>query len=146
MINWLRRLFTPKRPFICGGEGYIEVVDALGRPVAGMWYRRPTSDEKLDYVYQQQHALANSEERLREVQEAGDKAKKCHEIIWRDLCLPFAETVFLRSWGYVDGKGGKLAPLGKDEQFVHLKEHQAHHLVDMVGIAFSAAGVVKKKS
>jgi hypothetical protein len=141
----MKRLLTAKRAIVGDGEGCCEVIDRFGRPVAWIWYRRPTSNDRLDFAYQQQNALTNSESGLREIRKAENKAKKLHELMLRDLHIPFAERVFVGCAGYVRGDGTKVESLARDDQFVYMKTNHAEHLTDMVSQVFAVEGIVKKK-
>ena len=143
MFKQILNLFSPRRPLICGGEGLLEV--SVGGKVCGtIRYRRPTSDEKLDYLYQLQSGLG-TELQLKEIKDAKNKNKKCHEIAIRDLSIPFAEKVFCSAEGFIDGDSNKVDALDTGKQFKLIKDYWSHALVDLVAIAYSTEGTVKKK-
>jgi hypothetical protein len=127
-----------------GGEGLCEVVIA-GKVCGTIRYRRPTSDEKLTYSYELQHGLG-TEAQLKELAKAGDKARKCHEMMIRDISIPFAKKIFLGCEGFIDVSGKAIGELPADEQFNRVKEYYSHALVDLVAIAYTTEGAVKKKS
>lgn len=128
---------------MCGGEGAIDVV--VNHKVCGtIRYRRPTSDEKLDYLFQTQKGLG-SESQLKEIKNSDNKDKKCFEILIRDLSIPFAKKIFISAEIFLDDNGEPIENNKNDKQFELLKTYWSHALVDMVAIAYAAEGVVKKK-
>jgi len=145
MIKWLKKTFTRRRSLFCGGDGCVSVTDNLGREVGVIWYRRPTSDEILNYAWQEQK-MVGSESQLREVSEfKGDKAQKIHEVLVRDFWIPWAEKVFTSCTGFLDEKKETLDNKPKAKQFEFLKKYKAHLLSGMVGVAFRQEESVKKK-
>jgi len=144
MLLWLKQILTRPKSLRCGGERCCAVVDHLGREVAQLWYNAPTANDILQYTYELQTGLAAKETRLDEIQSAKNKPLKCHEILWRDLTLPWARKIFTRAAGYmVDGK--KIDLLSGERQLEVLEKYYAHNLTDMVSIAFQVQSAVKKK-
>ena len=142
-IQRIKNVFCAPPQLICGGDGVIEII--VSNKVCGVIrYRRPTSDEKLDYLYQLQKGIG-TELQLKEIQSANDKSKKCHEIMVRDLSIPFAEKIFLGSELFRDDHGKTIDNQPLNKQFDTLKTYWSHALVDMVAIAYATEGVVKKK-
>ena len=140
MFNW----FKKKNSLQCGGEGLCEIV-VHGKVCGTIRYRRPTSDEKLDYVYQLQKGLG-TESQLKEISADKDnKAKKCHEILIRDLSIPMAKVVFLGSTGFSDDKMNSIDNLEIDKQFEIISKYYGYALVDLVAYVYATEGVVKKK-
>ena len=131
----------------CGGVGCVAVCDRLGREVARIYFRRPTSDEILTYVYEQQNIIGGSEARLREIQatKAEKQVNKIHDLLVKDFYLPWAEKIFARCEGYTDGDGKSLDKSEIKKQFEALKKYHSHSLVDMTAVAFEREGSVKKK-
>jgi hypothetical protein len=140
MWNW----FNKKNLLQCGGEGLCEIV-VHGKVCGTIRYRRPTSDEKLDYVYQLQKGLG-TESQLKEIAADKDnKAKKCHEILIRDLSIPMAKVIFLGSTGFSDEKMNPIDSLEIDKQFEIISKYYGYALVDLVAFVYATEGVVKKK-
>ena len=139
MLNW----FKKRQPLRCGGEGLCEFISG-GKVCGTIRYRRPTSDEKLDYVYQIQKGLG-TESHLKEIGDAKDKAKKCHEILMRDLSIPMAKIVFISSTGFIDDTGKPIDGLEPDKQFELISKFFGYALVDLVAQVFATEGTVKKK-
>lgn len=140
-------LFARKPKMICGGVGCVAVCDRFGREVSRIFYRRPTSDEILSYVYEQQNVIGGSESKLREIK-ATSKDKqlnKMHEMLVHDYYLPWAEKIFSRCEGYADADGKSLDKAEPKAQFKALKKFHSHNLVDMTAYAFEREGSVKKK-
>ncbi len=144
MWKWLVGLFKPRQPLRCGGEGLCDIISG-GKVCGTIKYRRPTSDEILDYVYQFQQGLG-TESQLKEIKGTKDnKAKKCHEILIRDLSVPMAKKIFLGSTGFIDEQGKKLDTLSIDEQFAYIAKFHSFALVDLVAIVYQPQGYLKKK-
>ena len=148
-MKWLKKLFSPPpAKMICGGVGHIEIVDNLGRVKSKLYYTRPDSDMKLNYTYEYQHITAN-EGQLREIKAVQDKGgstpKKIHEIIERDLFLPWAEKIFVECLGYYDNNNKLLDHKEKKIQLNMLKKFYSNHLVAMVSNAFLDNSCYKKK-
>lgn len=143
MINYLINLLKPKKRIICGGEGAIEVI-IDGKVCGIIKYRRPTSDEKLDYLFVSQKGLG-TESQLKEITDSENKDKKCFEILIRDLSIPYAKKIFIGAEQFIDDKGKPIESNSADVQFCLLEKYWSHALVDMVAIAYAAEGVVKKK-
>jgi hypothetical protein len=145
MFQWITKILPRKKSFVCGGEGCIEFADSNKKTIGKIWYRKPTSDMILDYTYQSLNGLS-SESNLRELESSKKKEKTCHEIMIRDLCIPFAGKVYLRCEGFVTEDKKPLEQLERDEQLAYLIKWQSHMVVQMVMIAFAVDSVVKKKS
>ena len=144
MVTWFLNLFRDKPRLQCGGEGICEVV-VRGQVCGTIKYRKPTSDEKLDYVYRLQSGLG-SEAQLKEISGAGEnKAQKCHEILIRDLSIPLAQKIFIGSTGFTDKENKPIDALSIENQFSLIAEYFSFALVDLVAHAYTADGVVKKK-
>lgn len=144
MFKWIVNIFKPRRQILCGGEGLCEVsID--GKVCGTIKYRRPMSDEMLDYLYQYQTALG-TETQLKEIKDAsGNKAKKCHEILVRDLSIPMAKKIFLGATGFITDVGEKIEDLSVDAQFDCLAKYHSFALVDLVAIVYQPQVFVKKK-
>jgi hypothetical protein len=143
MKKFIRYLFRHKTRLNCGGEGYCVIKDFYGREMGRLYYQRPDSDMRFDYTYALMNSLA-TEPRLREIESAVDKTKKSHEIMIRDLSLPFAQKLFVRSEGYKDDAGRKLEAMSKEEQFKHIAKYYVHHFISMVSEVFTPESVLKK--
>ena len=143
MIRWFINFFKPRSRIICGGEGAIEIV-INGKTCGIIKYRRPTSNEKLDYLFQTQKGIG-TESQLKEIKGANDKGKKCFEILMRDLSIPYAKKIFLNAEIFIDDKGNPIENNKPDKQFDLLEKYWSHALVDMAAIAYATEGVVKKK-
>ena len=145
LFGWL---FGNKRNYVCGGVGYIEVTDRLGRVVSGLYFNRPDSDMRLNYSYEYQD-ISSKDVQLKEIKEdkekGGNTAKKIHEILERDLFIPEAEKIFSHCEGYLDGGRKIIDNLSKEKQFDFLKKYFRHHLVQMVTLAYDDASTFKKK-
>lgn len=143
MFQFVSNIFAKPR-LQCGGEGICEVV-VSGKVAGTIRYRKPTSDEKLDYIYQLQNGLG-TESQLKEIKTAGEnKAKKCHEILIRDLSIPLAEKIFITSTGFTDKDNKPIDALSTEAQFRMIAEYFSFALVDLVAYAYASQGVVKKK-
>lgn len=143
MFQFISNIFAKPR-LQCGGEGICEVV-VSGKVAGTIRYRKPTSDEKLDYIYQLQNGLG-TESQLKEIKTAGEnKAKKCHEILIRDLSIPLAEKIFITSTGFTDKDNKPIDALSTEVQFKMIAEYFSFALVDLVAYAYASQGVVKKK-
>lgn len=144
MFDFLSNVFK-RRPLLqCGGEGLCEII-VSGKVAGTIRYRNPKSDEKLDYVYQLQRGLG-TESQLKEISGAeGNKAKKCHEILIRDLSIPLAKKIFIGSTGFIDNEGKQIDKYDTDKQFDLIAEYFGFALVDLVSYAYAAQGIVKKK-
>lgn len=143
MFDFIRNAFTKKQQLFCGGDGLCEII-VKGKVCGTIKYRRPTSDEKLDYVYQLQKGLG-SESQLKEVSNSGDnKAKKCHEILIRDLSIPLAKNVFTGSTGFAHN-GVLIDSLEIDRQFEFISKYYGYAFVDLVAYVYATEGIVKKK-
>ena len=128
----------------CGGEGLCDVM-VSGKVCGTIRYRRPTSDEKLDYIYQLQKGLG-TESLLKEVNNSGEgKAKKCHEILIRELSIPMAKKIFIGSTGFTDKENKPIDLCTIDDQFKLISEYFSFALVDLVAYAYATQGIVKKK-
>ena len=145
LFGWL---FVNKRNYVCGGVGYIEVCDKLGRVVSKLYFNRPDSDMRLNYSYEYQD-ISSRDDHLREIKEdkekGGNTAKKIHEILERDLFIPEAEKIFSHCEGYLDGGRKLIDNLSKKKQLDFLKKYFRHHLVQMVTLAYDDASSFKKK-
>jgi len=146
-MKWLKKLFARKPQMICGGTGCVAVCDRLGREMARLYFRRPESDEILTYVYEQQNAIVGKESKLRELQSINQdkQLNKMHEMLVHDFYLPWAEKIFIRSEGYLDGDKKSIDKTDAPEQFAILKRFYSHNLIDMTVAAFEREGSVKKK-
>lgn len=149
ILNFFKRIFAPRqKPFICGGIGVIEVVDSLGRVKSKLYYTRPDSDMKLNYTYEYQNITAN-EKQLREIKTDKDKGgnvpKKIHEIIERELFIPYAEKIFVKCEGYYTSDKKCIDYKTKEEQLKTMKKYYSNHLVSMVANAFTEDSRYKKK-
>ena len=147
MLSLLNRLLNARTNAIpCGGEIRFDILDMSNRLIASIWLLRPDSAMKLNFVYETQNGLS-SESNLRELQNTPkeDKAKKCHEIMWRDLCIPFARKLFVRSNGFNDENGKPLSILPKENQLQVIEKWYTNVLVDAVLYAFNDGLHVKKK-
>ena len=147
MTNWIKKLFTKRKYIVCGGVACCEVTDKYGKVMAEIWYRRPTSDEVFNYMYDVQFGLA-SESNVKELsgeKSIKERAKKCHEIMLRDLSLPYAELIFDHCIGFYDDKLKDVFQLSKEEQFAFLGKYRSHNLIDLVIKAFETDGTLKKK-
>ena len=143
MFQFISNMFSKPR-LQCGGEGICEVV-VSGKVAGTIRYRKPTSDEKLDYIYQLQQGLG-TEAHLKEIKDSGgNKAKKCHEILIRDLSVPLAEKIFIGSTGFTDKDNKPIDNLSPEIQFKMIAEYFSFALVDLVAYAYASRGVVKKK-
>lgn len=148
MIKWIKGLFTKKKSLICGGVGRCAVVDNLDREIGNIYFDRPTSKQKMDYIYDVEN-VANNKSKLKELSSEGNGdsvSKKAYEVVINELCIPHAEKVFNKCDGYTDSDGNEISKLTREEQFNFLKEYYAHNLVDMVVCAFSIDEKIKKKS
>lgn len=145
MLRWIKGLFTPKQKLICGGQGCCEVVDSLDRPIAWLYYNRPDSETKMDYIYDVEN-IANNKSRLKEISVEKNTGKQAYDMVINELCVPYAEKVFVRCKGYVDEEKKSIDNLSKELQFNYLKTYYTHNLVDMVVNAFAINEKVKKKS
>lgn len=143
IFNRIVSYFKRHSYFVCGGEGAIEVIKN-GKFCGIIYYRRPTSDEKLDYFYCMQKEIG-TELQLKEIKNAKDKNKKCHEIILRDVSIPFAEKIFLRAEKFKGDKDNTIESKTPSKQFELLKLYWSNILVDLVSIAYEIEGIVKKK-
>ena len=141
-MDKIKNVFKPS-PLVCGGEGVIEIA-LNNKTVSKIFYRLPTSDEKLDYVYQFQSGLG-AQLQLKEIKDAKDKAKKCHEVLIRDLSIPFAKKVFTGARGFIDANGELIENKPINDQFELIKTYWSHVLTDLVAIAYATEGTVKKK-
>ena len=139
------QIFNKKPSLLCGGEGLCEII-IKGKVAGTIRYRRPTSDEKLDYVYQLQKGLG-TESQLKEINGTSkeDKAKKCHEILIRDLSIPMAKIVFAGSTGFIGEDGKPIDGLQIDKQFEIISKYYGYALVDLVAFVYATEGTVKKK-
>lgn len=137
-------IFKRKQKLLCGGDGLCEVV-VSGKVCGTIKYRRPTSDEILDYVYQLQNGLT-SESTLKEIKDSeGNKSKKCHEILIRDLSIPMAKKVFLGSVGFYNEQGKPIDNEPIDKQFDYIAKYHSFAIIDLVAIVYQPQGYVKKK-
>lgn len=147
MWKWIKRFFTPQKNFICGGEGFIEFVDALGRVKSKIYFMRPDSDMRLNYAHEYQDKTANDKQ-LREIKadqdKGGNTSKKIYQIIIRDLFLPYAEKIFSRSEMYCDENRKPIDNWEKEKQFALIKKYYSHHLINMVTTAFGDDSTLKK--
>lgn len=144
MWNWIVNLFKKKNLLMCGGEGLCEIV-VKGKVCGTIRYRRPTSNEKLDYTYQLQKELIK-ESKLKEISETkDDKAKKCHEILLRDISIPMARKIFICSSGFFDNEGKSIDNIDPGKQFEIIMEYYGYVLYDFCEYAYAAEGIVKKK-
>jgi hypothetical protein len=110
-----------------------------------MWFMRPDSEMRLNYVYEMQEGIS-SEENLKKIKASKNRPKACHSLIVNEIAIPFAEKIFIRSEGYVADDGKPLETKSRVEQFEHLKKYHSHNLADMTAKAFEVDGTVKKKS
>ena len=125
-------------------EHCCEVKDG-SRTVAWVYYRQPTSDEKLEYLWEMKNCLV-SEDHLREIKEAKFKSAKCHQLIVRDIAIPFGKKIFKRSHGYIDAKDMRDIDIKPPcEQFDFIAKWHSNHIVDMTAFAYEIEGIVKKK-
>ena len=144
MFDFFVNVFKRKPLLQCGGEGLCEIL-VSGKIAGTIRYRNPTSDEKLDYVYQLQRGLG-TESQLKEISTAdGNKAKKCHEILIRDLSIPLAKKIFIGSTGFIDNDGKQIDKYDTEKQFSLIAEYFGFSLVDLVAYAYATTGIVKKK-
>lgn len=139
-------MFNPFRKpprLLCGGEGTCEVL-ANGKVCGTISYREPTSNEKLDYAYQFQSIL-NTESQLKEISDSENKRKKIHEILVKNVGIPFSKKIFLRSTGFLDDKGKPIDSLPADEQFNFIEQYFGFALIELTTIAFETNNAIKKK-
>lgn len=147
-MRLLRKLFSPKKRLYCGGEGRIDIVDALGTVVSSLYFVRPDSDMRLNYTYKYQE-LSTSTVYVKEIEEdkekGGNVSTKLHEIIDRELFVPEAKRLFVRSVGYFDENKNPIDGWDKDRQLEMLLKYWRHHLSKMVAIAYEDTTDFKKK-
>ena len=123
------------------------IVDRFGVEQGFLFFRRPHSDEILDFIYEESELLSD-EGRLRKIRDAAatEKKKVMHKMNVREFWIPWAKKIFMRCEGqFKDERGQLLEKLPTDEQFRFLSEFKAYMLVDMTGVAFNQEGLVKKK-
>ena len=135
-------LFFKKEKIHCGGEGCIEVKkkDSLFSK-AYLYYERPTYELILQYEWDYTNFLQSDTER-----KALEKAQKeSYAMVAKKIFLPYAKKIFLRSNGFVDGKGNFIDHLSVVEQFEHIEKYRGYTLIDMATKAFQVDVTSKKK-
>jgi hypothetical protein len=134
--------FKKKKPIKLGGNEKIVVIKG-GKPVAELFYRVPTSDEILDYVWSAQNDLATDGD-LKRLSNEGAKVKDMHLMVMHNFFLPFASKVFIGSSGFLGEDGELIDSLPVGEQFEAIKKTHAHLLEQMATIAYARDETVKK--
>lgn len=147
MTKWIRRLFAGStRPLHCGGQGYVQVLDPIGREVGKIFYTRPDSAAKRNYIYDLQHKLTE-ENSIKKLATAANKAVAIHDSMIAEIVTPYAKKIFAGCVGkFVDGSNKPIARLAHQEQFEVMMRWYANVMTDLVSEAYQQEGVVKKKS
>lgn len=143
LIDWLS--INKNAPIKCGGTGRCDIVNDWGKVVGCVVYSRPDSAMKRSYMYDVQHGLA-TEPNLKLLDKEKNKDQKIHELVIRDLAIPYSEKIFIQAEGIMCGDGKDINTKPKHEQFEILKQYHDHILVQLVDVAYRVEGILKKKS
>ena len=145
MLTLLKRIFSRKSRLQSGGNGCCDVLDPLGRVLGQVYYSRPTSEMRRDYLYNLHNSLC-TESNLNEVSKAALKAKAVHDVLVHEITIPYAEKIFISCSGFEKENGTTLDSATQAEQFDVLKKYHDHVLSRLVDIAYSVSTTLKKKN
>jgi hypothetical protein len=129
-----------KIPFQCGGAHSVQIKDKNSKAEAVIFYRQPTSEELLQFVY---IVLDTEESKFPELAKKTNQetpTQKTHEAMIKHKMIPSAKKVITHWTGYVNPEGQEI------ESIDELAKYYAHHLTAVVEHAFSAHEEFKKKS
>lgn len=146
MFNKIVKLFAGKpRPLMMGGVGCCEVVDRLDRVVGKLYFKRPNSQQKIDYIYDVEN-VANNQSKLKELGKTDNPSRNSYNYVIYELCVPYAEEIFEKAEGYrLEGGKEFIDLLPREKQLEYLKQYYMHNLIDMVVQAYAIEERVKKK-
>ena len=144
--NFLAWLFKVKNDTgQCGGVECVEVVGKFDSPTGmKIYYNRPTSNQKLGYMYDYQN-LITDDSKLRQTSKMKAKYADMAEQLIDKLWLPYAEKIFSHCEGFFDENGKPLEKKTKEEQFAAIKEYHSYYFTTLCDIAYSLNTKVKKK-
>lgn len=141
MSSKLIKHFKKPRAYTCGGEEYCEFTNYEGCK-ARIYYRKPTSDEVVNYTYAS--ACINSgEDGLRKLKEElrdNNKTNALYHLTLRELFIPYALKVILRWEGYKDANGKVVT------EFDTLVKFYSSHVANMCALAYLCTDKYKKKT
>jgi hypothetical protein len=132
MLNFLKRLIYGADSF---NNDDARIVFEDGRKKATIYYRKPTGDEVLEYVYAN---VVSEKSELRELKTAEISAEKMHIMTRRNNLIPFAKKVITRIEGYSDKKKNT-----NNVEFV--EKYFPHHLEAVALYAYKTTDKHKKK-
>lgn len=137
-LRFLLDLTQEKKPFICGGEHSIEIVE--GNLFKGIiYYRNPTSEELLDYSHA---ALEYSQSELSDLAKKtvpDFKFQDLHMEMLKTKTIPFAKKIILRWENYYKETGEKV------DNIQYLIDHYLTHIEYVIQTAFEQKTTFKKK-
>jgi hypothetical protein len=142
MIEWFK--YKPESGY-CGGVECCEIVGRFGKKTGQkIYYNRPDSDTKITYNYDYEH-IVTSDTKLKQISKQAnqfaDMAKRLITLIF----VPYAEKIFNRCEGFVDGSNKPLEKRKPEEQFHLLKKYYGYYFADLCREAFVITTKVKKK-
>jgi len=149
-MKWMK-FFQKKTPpdadaLRCGGSYSVSIVDKHDNVLGQLWYRMPTSDERLTYIWAMQEGLS-SESNLRKIADEktpANMARKIHEVTWHELAIPSARLIFERCTGFRDADGKSIDGFSREAQLDFLEKFHALVLVKLTEIAFKTEYSLKK--
>lgn len=144
MIKKIIGFFSEKRILPCGGDGCCEAINEFGKVVTKLYYRRPTSDERLGYLLDY-HKFETDAGKLKKISK-DDPVKSTTDIIWKTVHIPWAEKIFVGSEGYLAEDKTPLEKKSVIDQFKCLKKYYANHLAGMCDTVFVPELSIKKKN
>lgn len=131
-----------KKGYDAGQEECLERKDKDGR-CASIYYRRPTDDEILQYVFDSTEIKSLNESTLKDITKSIEEKPKSkllalHEHRMNVLFLPYAKKIIIRWEGYF--RNSK-----EITEYSDLEKYFSSHVSNVCAFAFRATDSYKKK-